>query len=457
MLADDLNSLLSQVQAQFHELHRANQLILRRELFIKPTYDSLKQESGNISSSIHSSYVQIDEWDISDQLRFSKSFEANPNYSKIYKALINNYKLEDSISRSHIDSLIRFYAHRLYEASSKDNEPLTAITPIDTLEIFIADINNNAINWHVKAGLKGVWIEDEPCNVNDFISLRQIRVDDLDNPKPAYELAFANMGFHVAIPQSPTVLEFQERAIDSNKVRETVNAIMGVLSLYKIGSLSTTYVDVRPDSILRHGYSTSGGLNTDGPFKYGIKANESTQLTNFYKTLLPMIEPLTTFSSFESSSSLKIAYDRYQDAIHQVGAIEKRITSAITCLESLLLKTKERAELAHRLAQRTSIICRIFGFRPIEVYQNILKAYDIRSTYIHGGTVTAESKPTLEPLSVEVMRYCRTCFLVLIQSSSDGEKEQFIKKLDNALLDRSAANKLEDQIKSNVFIPESSN
>ena len=82
---------------------------------------------------------------------------------------------------------------------------------------------------------------------------------------------------------------------------------------------------------------------------------------------------------------MHLTLKRYRDALLQPVTIEARITSAITCLESLFLE--EDVELSHRLSQRVAALLRIYNLSPIAVYKNVKDAYAIRSKYIHGAEI----------------------------------------------------------------------
>jgi len=132
-------------------------------------------------------------------------------------------------------------------------------------------------------------------------------------------------------------------------------------------------------------------------------------------------------------------------------SIENRITFVINCLEALYLKREERAELSHRLGQRVSAILRHLDFIPIEVYRDIIKAYDIRSNYIH-GQIEPEKHGDATKLEKKVFEYARISLLVFIQLMPRYSKEEIINRADNSLLDAAVCYKLERIIISNCKI-----
>ncbi len=56
-------------------------------------------------------------------------------------------------------------------------------------------------------------------------------------------------------------------------------------------------------------------------------------------------------------------------------------------MESLLFRENEQSELARTLTQCVASLLQHFGLKPVEVYNKMKRAYDIRSRYVHGGLV----------------------------------------------------------------------
>jgi hypothetical protein len=81
------------------------------------------------------------------------------------------------------------------------------------------------------------------------------------------------------------------------------------------------------------------------------------------------------------------------------------------------------------------------GLVPIKGYNDIARAYDIRSNYIH-GQIEPEKHKDAPKLGETVLDYARLSMIVFIQLISDYTKEDLINKIDNSLLDVNAFNKL---------------
>jgi hypothetical protein len=187
-------------------------------------------------------------------------------------------------------------------------------------------------------------------------------------------------------------------------------------------------------------------------YKYELNSENYKELSMFLPKIKQLL--LTLPYGFATvADSIVIALDRYSDALTRHGGFESRITSAITSLESLFLKSNERMELTHRLAQRVSTLLRFLGlsYRPLEIYTKLCRAYDIRSTFIHGSSINEEHRKELSTLCETVMQYVRISILAFLQMKSVLEKDQLVAKLDNSLLDSSAYDKLSKLIGETVM------
>ncbi|MBT9147686.1 MAG: hypothetical protein DDT32_01451 [Syntrophomonadaceae bacterium] len=91
---------------------------------------------------------------------------------------------------------------------------------------------------------------------------------------------------------------------------------------------------------------------------------------------------------------------------------------------------------------------RLFDFRPLEVYNALDQAYDIRSTFIHGSQIKSEEHKSTTELANRVLEYARISLLIFLQLKSLVDKDNFVSKIDNALLDENAYLKLKELVKS---------
>jgi hypothetical protein len=90
----------------------------------------------------------------------------------------------------------------------------------------------------------------------------------------------------------------------------------------------------------------------------------------------------------------------------------------------------------------------LFNFNPIEVYNKLIQAYDVRSTFVHGGTIEPEVKKGLQKMARTTAEYARVSLLVFFTLKGQVEKEKLISTVDHSLFDAKAAEKLKSWLSS---------
>lgn len=107
-------------------------------------------------------------------------------------------------------------------------------------------------------------------------------------------------------------------------------------------------------------------------------------------------------------------YSRSARALHYVRAARTsqnlafRISHYCSALESLFSTTT--SELSHRLSERVAFYLGEFGRNRREVYANVKKAYEVRSSLTHGGTLRPQKISELHDISQTCDSYLRQIF-----------------------------------------------
>ena len=170
------------------------------------------------------------------------------------------------------------------------------------------------------------------------------------------------------------------------------------------------------------------------------------------KVKLPFV---THIGEHKKTNELSIAYERYSDSL-EAGILEKRISSAVMGLEALYLgeDPKERGELRYKLGMRVGKLLSLVGYSPSEAKQKTRAAYDIRSTYVHGGILKGENRREYErkygdlnEFSTTIMDYLRASIVALLLRKTS--KTSLIERLEDSFLD----SKKEEEISKLLFLP----
>jgi hypothetical protein len=86
------------------------------------------------------------------------------------------------------------------------------------------------------------------------------------------------------------------------------------------------------------------------------------------------------------------------------------------------------------------------GGRPLEIYNRVVQAYEIRSTFIHGAPIPPDKQGMAPRLCEQVLDYARLALIVFldlrIEQGEKFDKERFLGRLDNSMLDETARRKL---------------
>ena len=112
--------------------------------------------------------------------------------------------------------------------------------------------------------------------------------------------------------------------------------------------------------------------------------------------------------------------------------------------EALLLKSEECEELSERLASRTAKLLYYQGKRPVEVYNDVKRSYEIRSRFIHGCHLTQSERVEANELFQKVIEYIRLVLLQFMLLKRDGEdKDRLLSLMTRSFIEPNAEEKFE--------------
>jgi hypothetical protein len=449
-LSSLLWGLAKSIIAKAEEYKASGQLIPTRNLYIKTEVTDFKYEKR--SRSYRNSFVSVEkeEWDWRDQFGFIEKVVKNiPEYSACVIEIAKRCQVPDEQANFWVTRFVQFVVSKIV-TDDTDDEFL-----IDQIAVFLADLDGTPLDWTFVVWLDGLWLEDEKYDIEDKVILRRPIPSDLETETrfgfwpvqlpPTHEM------YLWSVPDA--ILESSYRSSDMQKIQHEIQIILDTLCLFRLGSISATRTTIAARSILQAGtmYSTPSHLPTT--YKYSLSATDTGSLQTFFRKMKPLLSFISTIeTSAQRISPLKIAFERYKDALLGQGSIESKITSAITCFEALYLKSQERMELFHRLSQRVSVLLGLLGFGPLKVYNELSQAYEIRSTFIHGSQIDPDRQSSASQLCETIMDYARISLVVFIELQDTIDKEAFISKLDNSLLDAKALEKLRQLLNDNVLI-----
>ncbi len=276
----------------------------------------------------------------------------------------------------------------------------------ETVSLFMNELSGNPIRYDVYAALEGVILHpDVTCVFTDGTKLKP----DLK------EKIFDSL---IELTIAGNLTDAQDKLV----------TVLHILRLYRLAVVCAFEGSIAPVSFFNESVDIDLQL-CEVIYHYDVTQANIENLKTFYERMMPLVQ-----NSFRNQKHkyVCVALERYSDALVRPGLWAQRITLAITSLEALLLKPKEREGLSRRLGQRLAILLSKFNYKPSETYDSIIRAYDVRSTYIHGSVVGEDAG--LENLCTDILEMTRACIVILLQML-DQDKNKIIALLDKAMID----------------------
>jgi hypothetical protein len=191
-----------------------------------------------------------------------------------------------------------------------------------------------------------------------------------------------------------------------------------------------------------------------GVYKYSLGKKDAPALERFFTKYEPLLAPyVISLGPYGGDDPVGVALTMYNDAVLRATSTASKITAAITSLEALYLENN--AELSYRLRLRVASLLRAVNvsnppeaYPAAQVFEDVREAYKIRSSYLHGSSVTKITKDC-GSLCEKIIEYARVSILAFLQmKGSHGlEKEDILKMLDHALVDDKSAPKVGEYLR----------
>ncbi len=403
-----------------------------RSLYYRTKVKKFKYSKLGIDLHSTTQVIEKKEWysatkEIADITKGSKEYKKN---LKVLKPYLNQMK---------VDSFAEKIANHCLEKTLGKKIVKTLI------DFAIKDIKNESRFWGI-ADISGMAIQPHEIKINSEITLRRICKTDLETELEHWSFHSEwnqkrpSIRIHVKLP--PEDIRKKDDDFKSGTLRKLSDAISKVttiLRLFKVGGVKCIAHEMDSDSIFPMLIGRTTDTNPHNPFIWSyVKKNEIKKLNAFFRVMNEHFPKSLYEFGTGKVNSISIANNFYSEAVLKNEPIEKRISYAIMGLEALFLS--DTIEVGYKLRMRASKFLGFFGFDVAKIKVEIRDAYDIRSIYAHGSSISTKRKKrlesnhgSLENLSEKVLNYLRVSILLNIFMKKS--KEKFVDLIDGSLID----------------------
>jgi len=311
---------------------------------------------------------------------------------------------------------------------------------IELITIFENELNCSPMENRIISYISGLYLKTDSALLDENTYIRKLVASDLE-----YEYFFS------APPMSPrhqmrnpsAVVEIRMRVKDQSELWKKLETTLLILRLFRLGSIHSLWNEHTKESVMwPSGTSSTWSHSSFTELqKYTVEENEVQTLKKFFKSLEPLVHKETA-----ESSSLSVAIRRYSNALLDPVDTDRKLMTAMMGLESLYSVPSDKGEIAYRLGLRIAKLLSYLGFKPIEVRNNVEKAYFVRNKVAHGLIVDIKKIGNVAELLNALLQYLRISLIVFIFVGSQ-QKNRFVTLIDHSLIDVTSSMEIQNKIK----------
>jgi len=437
-LFEDVKSLTFSIKDIVENGKKEGTLVPHTQQYVKWKLNDFEYtDSGVKSSGAKAEHIKKLDWSWS-HIQITEKIENSDLYKTLQNKITNSSKSYPFI----VDNFVTKVGYYCLESEVINDTKL-----LEYAKRLTKEVNGEPMKTSAEIELVGIALRSKSINISKFVNIRQTTLEDVETETPEYW--HRPLDEHVYPSAIMNLNAYEKIGIDlQNEVEKTIV----ILRLFKCGSIRWSKYRMHSEGF----EPFSGGELTAGRTYVLdtalIQESEEEQLKQFWSSIWDKI-PNTFIHYGQDTNSFKdIAYQRFCDALLEIGPIERRILNAIMGLEGIFLRDKdEQQEMSYRLRMRIAKVIKFFGFEPFDVKRIVRDCYSIRSRFVHGGLLSHESKEDLEEkygninkLLIKLLNYLRISLVVTVLMSPS--KDEFISRIDNSFLDNNSEKKLEQAL-----------
>ena len=423
-----IEQILDKIIFAINDGKKSGQFKPKKIMFFKWELNDFRyDEKGVVSSSASRKTFEKDDWSSSvvKILDYIKSLDI---YQSIKSKILTQYS---EIGLHKFNSFIDMFTHKfIYESINFDEVKQSIKSIVDNL-------NGKPFECGAIVKLMGISLMVESLDLHNGIVLRQPKRMDIEKETPEYIGSERDLDFFNKPSLIMNVSILGRNMVDiQHKIQEAET----ILQLFTIGSVYYTSYELFSKS-----FSTSfrGRISSNFtlfPVHIGcIRENDIDRLRQFWDKLKERINLFTRVG--EKTTFRHIAYQRYSDALLKNNeSLERKISDCMMGFESIFLRDDgEQLELSYRLRLRTARFFGLLGFNPFKIKKMIVDGYEIRSRFVHGGTLDYEGLKKIEEKYESLSSVLNSLLnllriAIVVTLLLDIGKSQMIDLIDNSFL-----------------------
>ena len=150
-----------------------------RRLYVRNKITHFEYKNGNASLKAKPIYFEKEEWDWIDRIRkIEAEVKKLSLYSKAYEVISEIYGVNKVQAESWISRFIQNVAGKALDEYAREKSLLNSVI------LFLNDLEGNPIIWDISSELKGVWIKDEEVKIHKGLKIRSPQPKDFEFERP---------------------------------------------------------------------------------------------------------------------------------------------------------------------------------------------------------------------------------------------------------------------------------
>jgi hypothetical protein len=346
------------------------------------------------------------------------------------------------ISEDRIPTLRGNLGQFLYAVGRRAADDPAELDAGQLAERFVHEIGGGELTWRGNVWLQGLVVEGDPLEAGDGTTLRQPVSDDFAFEVPA-ESAMMGAGVDHLMKSPDSVLEMSRSGV--NRPDHEMYRIANSLCLYDLGAVTPIKHGFRSDSLFRPSHTSWPHTRFSPSFRYSVARADGEFLRRFINEVSPAL-PVKPTGTHEDKRWNGLKF--YFRALFNASDDEERLAQSVGSLESILTADSSE-ELSFRLSQRVASLLRLAGFQLKTVFDDMRKAYKVRSAYAHGRGSNVD-RDELRALCTRIMHYARLTVVRTLHMSV-RDRKTLGGRLDDSLLNEEALSSLQDEFRGGVW------